>query len=148
MFNSKRFCIAFFFLFGCSLLASAQKKQIHEVQVIKFDNYGPVAGEQKIFDQRYLQDTTGLDVAPTFDVSYCIAHFNFPPSNDTLMKSLKSGPGPQYKPAVFDSQHRLVEYFKGPVERYTFEYNAIGNLAYIKRWGAKHITAQLTFIYY
>jgi len=148
MFNSKLFCIAFFFLLGCSLLASAQKKPIHEVQVIKFDNYGPVAGEQTIFDQRYLQDTTGLDVAPVFDVSYSIAHFSFPPTNDTLMKCLKSSPSTRFKPAVFDSSHRLVEYFRGPVEHYTFEYNAIGNLLYIKRWGAKHVTAQLTFIYY
>jgi hypothetical protein len=132
-----------------SVVVHAQeKRKIHEVQVIKFDNYGVRPGEEKIFNKRYLQDTTGLDVAPVFDISFCVLNFSFPPSSDTLLKTIAHQTTPQFKPAEFDSKKRIVHYYRNAFEHYTFEYNALGNLQYIKRWGAKHVTAQMTFVYF
>jgi hypothetical protein len=135
-------------LVGFSVAADAQeKRKIHEVQVIKFDNYGTVHGEEKLMDQRYLTDSTGSDPAPVFDAAFSIARFNFPPPNDTLQKTIGRVPTPEYKAAEFDAQKRLTHYYRNAFEHYTFEYNSLGNLQYIKRWGAKHVTAQVTFIY-
>src|ERR1700757_1953021 len=93
-------CFLSLLLLGvCSVLpAQEKKKQIHEVTVVKFDNYGKLTGEQPVFNKRYLQDTTGTDVAPLFDVLFCIQHFQFPPANDTLQKTLAHQPSPQFKP--------------------------------------------------
>ena len=135
-------------ILGHTSFAQGKKKQIHEVSVVKFDNYAKADGEQKIFSKRYLQDTTGTDVAPVFDILYSVSNFSFPPANDTLLNTLAHKPTPQFKPAEFDPQKRLTGYYRSAFEHYTFEYNSFGNLVYIKRWGAKHVTAQMTFIYY
>jgi|GEM_PF-2689035 hypothetical protein len=140
------FCVFIFVLSCSSFIAQEQKKQIVEVSVIKFDNYDSV-GEQKIFFQRYLQDSLKRDVAPLFDAAFAIQHFKFPPVSDTLSGVLAHKAVPVFKPAEYDSRKRLVHYYRSPVEHYIFEYNSAGNLAGIQRWGVKHKTAQITFIY-
>ncbi|MFI5148100.1 MAG: hypothetical protein ACHQRM_00085 [Bacteroidia bacterium] len=139
----------FLILFGFvnSLAAQEKMKPIVEVSVIKFDNYDNVDGEQKLFFQRYLQDSLKRDVAPHFDIAFALTHFRFPPPNDTLAGLLAHKKTPACKPAEYDTQKRLVHYYRNPVEHYIFEYNTFGNLASIQRWGVKHKTAQLTFIY-
>lgn len=112
------------------------------MEVIKFDNYAGT-GEQKLYKQSFPDSVE----TPVFDLAFAIKHFNFPPANDTLSKLLSDKKGPQYKPAQFDSHKRLVHYYRNAKENYEFEYNAYGNLQYIKRWGVKHVTAQMTFIY-
>jgi hypothetical protein len=118
---------------------------VKEVQVIKFDNYDNVDGEQKIFNHTYPKDTT--EMALHFDVAYAVQHFSFPPPNDTLTKLLAHQKTPVYQAAVYDEKKRIQHYYRNAKEHYEFEYNSFGNLQYIKRWGAKHVTAQITFIY-
>jgi hypothetical protein len=121
----------------------AQRKKISEVQVIKFDNYDEARGEQKIYTQTF---PDSID-APKYDVAFAIQNFHFPPSNDTLTKILAGKKTPQFMPAQKDAENRIVRYYRNAKENFEFEYNSEGNLRYIKRWGAKHITAQVTFIY-
>ena len=128
----------------CAFDASAQKKRrIHEVEVVKFDNYDAADGEQKLYKEHFA-DTVPL---PVFDLAFALKKFNFPPANDTLRKILSGKPTAAYKPAMFDAKKRLIHYYRNARENYEFEYNSAGNIQYIKRWGAKHVTAQITFIY-
>ncbi|HXC06649.1 MAG TPA: hypothetical protein VNZ86_17955, partial [Bacteroidia bacterium] len=125
----------FFLLFVChSSFAQEKPKPITEVSVIKFDNYDKVDGEEKIFFQRYLQDSLRRDVAPVFDALYAIEHFKFPPPSDTLTRLLSHKPATPFKPAEYDTHKRLLQYYRSPVEHYIFEYNTFGNLANIQRW--------------
>jgi hypothetical protein len=146
--RSSRIFFVLAFVLSCSSFVAAQeqKKQIVEVSVIRFDNYANV-GEEKIFFQRYLQDSLKRDVAPLFDIAFAIQHFKFPPASDTLSGVLAHKAVPAFKPAEYDSRKRLVHYYRSPLEHYIFEYNSAGNLAGIQRWGVKHKTAQITFIY-
>jgi hypothetical protein len=132
-----------FLLLGSGLFAQ-QTKHVHEVQVIKFDNYDNAAGEQTVFKHVYIDS---IEFAPAFDIAFAVKQFNFPTANDTLTKLLAGKTTPQYMPAKRDSRKRLVQYFPSAKEHYDFEYNSFGNLQYIKRWGVKHVTAQMTFIY-
>jgi hypothetical protein len=136
-------CLLFALLF-CTAPAFAQhKRRIHEVEVVKFDNYDAAEGEQKLYKEHFA-DTIPL---PAFDLAFALKHFNFPPANDTLRNILSGKTAVAYKPAVFDTRKRLIHYYRNAREHYEFEYNTAGNIQYIKRWGAKHVTAQLTFIY-
>jgi YD repeat-containing protein len=121
----------------------AQNKKISEVQVIKFDNYAEAHGDQNIYKQTF---PDSID-APKYDAAFAIQHFQFPPANDTLTKTLSGKKTPQFMPAQKDAEGRIVRYYRNAKENYEFEYNSEGNLRYIKRWGAKHVTAQITFIY-
>jgi hypothetical protein len=136
-------CLLFALLFYIVPAHAQQKRRIHEVEVVKFDNYDAADGEQKLYKEHFA-DTIPL---PVFDLAFALNHFNFPPANDTLRKILSGKPASAYKPAVFDTKKRLVHYYRNAREHYEFEYNSAGNIQYIKRWGAKHVTAQLTFIY-
>ena len=124
--------------------ASAQnKKRIREAEVIKFDNYDAALGEQKIYKEHF-PDSIPL---PVFDVAFAVKRFNFPPASDTLQKILAGKPATCFKPAQYDSHKRLIHYYRNSHEHFEFEYNSLGHLQYIKRWGVKHVTAQVTFIY-
>jgi hypothetical protein len=125
-----------------SIHSFAQQKKLREVEVIKFDNYSG-AGEQKVYKQSFPDSAE----SPVFNLAFAIKQFGFPPANDTLNKILAGKKTPQYKPAQFDSHKRLLHYYRNAKEHYEFEYNTYGNLQYIKRWGLKHVTAQMTFIY-
>lgn len=140
MFWGLLLCLSFL---GSRKSCAQVPKKIHEVQVIKFDNYDNVDGEQKIYNQSFSKDTTGLH----FDVTFAVKEFHFPPANDTLTKILAHQKGPFFQPPVYDTKKRIVHYYRNAREHYEFEYNSFGNLQYIKRWGAKHVTAQITFIY-
>jgi len=124
-------------------VSAQQKKKISEVQVIKFDNYDAAHGEQHIYKETFPDSVE----APRYDVAFAIQNFHFPPANDTLTKILAGKSTPQFLPAEKDAANRLVRYYRNTKENYEFEYNSEGNLRYIKRWGAKHVTAQITFIY-
>ncbi len=135
---------ALLFLIPLCQSFAQQKKKIREVQVIKFDNYDETAkGEQKVYNETFPDSVE----APLFDAAFAVQKFNFPPANDTLKKILAGQKTPQYMPAQKDPANRLVRYYRNAKENYEYEYNSEGNLRYIKRWGAKHVTAQMTFIY-
>jgi YD repeat-containing protein len=130
-------------LYFSSSSFAQQKKKITEIQVIKFDNYDAANGEQKIYKETFPDSIN----APQYNIAFAMLNFHFPPANDTLTKILAGKKTPEFMPVQKDAENRIVRYYRNAKENYEFEYNSEGNLRYIKRWGAKHVTAQITFIY-
>lgn len=161
--------IATLFLLFFSLTTFSQVRQLKSLQVIKFDNYDEVEGEQVVFEKTWKYDSTGKYKPLKFDLKWAIENLKFPHQkpvyfqSDTSSKAQKVSGAPipgdslvlkkgeivyvsEYPP-VKDKVGRVTKYNAGRNIHYQIEYLSNGNIRSIKRLGAKHVTAQVTFIY-